>query len=111
MRERNRRATRSVVVLGGVCLGGENEAAGARLLVALVLDGQLGQVAEDVLHLGVLVVTLGTAEIVERLNVIEDGVNDGDDDGDEDGVKPDDDDGDDGSVSVDGFDVAAVRAG
>ena len=51
---------------------------------SLVLDSNLGEMADDVLHLGVSLASLGTAEVVEPLDVVEEIVNDGNNDGDTD---------------------------
>ncbi|TLD30651.1 hypothetical protein PspLS_02350 [Pyricularia sp. CBS 133598] len=63
--------------------------------VDLVLDGDLAQVGEDVLHHGVLGRALLAAEVVEALPAGHDVVDDADDDDDSDGVDPDEDNGDD----------------
>lgn len=71
-----------------------------RLGVLVVLNSKLGKVTNDVLHLGVMDVAVGTAKVVEPLDLVEKVVDDGDDNGDEDGVHPDDDDGDNIDPSV-----------
>lgn len=68
--------------------------------VDFVLDGDLAQVGEDVLHHGVLGRALLAAEVVKALPAGHDVVDDTNDDDDSDGVDPDQDDGDnvDGTV-------------
>ena len=72
------------------------------MLVPLVRNCNLGQVHEDVLHLGVGVGALGTAEVVEPRQGAEQVVDDSNDDRDTDGEAPDDQDGDDAGVAVRG---------
>jgi len=69
-------------------------------IVLLVGNGDLGQVGEDVLHLGICAAALGAAEVVEPCHAVHEVVDDSNDDRDTDGVTPDDDDGDNGSVAV-----------
>lgn len=88
-----------VVLLGLGGLGGEVPSASSEI-VLLVGNGDLGQVGEDVLHLGVCATALGAAKVVEPCHAVHEVVDDSDDDRDTDGVTPDDDDGDDGSVAV-----------
>jgi len=83
--------------LGG--LGCQEPAIGS-VLVLLVGDGDLVQVSEDVLHLGVSVAALVTSEVVEPCPFVEEVVDDGNDDGDTDRVTPDNDNGDNAGVSV-----------
>ncbi|TLD16715.1 uncharacterized protein PgNI_01314 [Pyricularia grisea] len=79
---------------------GSNVVAVATTSVDLVLDGDLAQVGEDVLHHGVLGGALLAAEVVQALPAGHDVVDDTNDDDDGDGVDPDQDDGDnvDGAV-------------
>jgi len=79
------------------------------VLVALVGNSNLGQVHEDVLHLGVGVGALGTAEVVEPRHGAEEVVDDGDDDGDTDGETPDGEHGDDAGAAVMGQEVVLGR--
>lgn len=97
---------RLVVLLG--LRGAWRQVPALAVLVPLVLDGDLGQVHDDVLHLGVGTAALGTAEVVEPRPLVEQVVHDGDDDDDTDGVGPDDDDGDDAGVAVGGEEPVVV---
>jgi len=65
------------------------------VLILLVLDGQLAEMANDVLHLGVVNIALGTAKVREAGDNVEQVVGDGDDDGDTNRVGPHHDDSDD----------------
>jgi hypothetical protein len=65
----------------------------------LVLQSKLGEVTNDVLHLGVVVVALFAANVGKRGDGVEEVVDDGDDDGNTDGVAPDNDNGDDVGVA------------
>jgi hypothetical protein len=69
----------------------------------LVLQSKLGEVADDVLHLGVVVAALLATDVGKRGDGVEEVVDDGDDDGNTDGVTPDDDNGDNVSVAVKGL--------
>jgi len=68
-----------------------------------VLQSKLGEVADDVLHLGVVVAALLATDVGKRGDGVKKVVDDGDDDGDTDGVTPDDDNGDNVSVAVKGL--------
>ena len=68
-----------------------------------MLQSKLGEVADDVLHLGVVVAALLATDVGKRGDGVEEVVDDGDDDGDTDGVTPDDDNGDNVSVAVKGL--------
>jgi len=59
-----------------------------------VLEGHLGNVSQDVLDLGILLVPVLAAEVVKGRDLVKKVVDDGDDNGDTDTVGPDDDDGD-----------------
>lgn len=79
--------------------------------ISLVLDGQLGQVANEVLDLGVGLGAVLAAEVVEPRDLAQDVVDHGDDDGDTDRVGPDDNDGDNVDITVDGVLGGGRRAG
>lgn len=81
-------------------MAGDEVVSVGTVLVALVLNGKLGKVAEDVLHVGIRGGTLGTTKVVQPSNLVEEVVDDSDDDGDSDRVTPDDDDSDNGGVAV-----------
>eukprot|EP01083_Nonionella_stella_P316476 1147731_1 len=70
-------------------LGGQNVSRLLGLGVNVVLNGKLGKVTDDVLHLGVVHIAVGTSEVIEPLNLVEEVVDNGNDNGDEDGVDPD----------------------
>lgn len=72
--------------------------------VGLVLQSKLGEVADDVLHLGVVVGTALATDVGKGGDGVEEVVDDGDDDGNTDGVAPDDNNGDDVGVAVEGLD-------
>ncbi|KAK1241977.1 LOW QUALITY PROTEIN: hypothetical protein MKX07_007800 [Trichoderma sp. CBMAI-0711] len=63
-------------------------------VVSLVLNGELLESSNDVLDNGVLLLAVLAAKVVERRDLVEDEVDNGDDDGDTEGVQPDNDDGD-----------------
>lgn len=69
----------------------------------LVLQSKLGEVADDVLHLGVVVAALLATDVGKRGDGVEEVVRDGDDDGNTNGVTPDDNNGDNVSVAVKGL--------
>ena len=54
-----------------------------------MLNGELGKVTNDVLHLGVVHVAVCASEVVEPLDLVKEVVDNGNDNGDEDGVDPD----------------------
>jgi len=81
-------------------LGGQHPAILTSLAVLLVVDGELAKVADNVLHLAVVHVTVLATEIVEPSDLVEEEVDNGDDDGDTNGVAPDDDDSDNVGPSV-----------
>lgn len=85
-----------VLVLGA-------DAPGVGLLV--MLNSDLGKMADDVLDLGVLDGAGLASKVVEPGPVAEQVVDDGNDDGDSDGVTPDNDNGDDVGVSVESEDA------
>ena len=70
------------------------------MFILLMLERQLAQMADDVLHLSIVDAAVLAAEIVEGRNLVEEEVCDGDDDGDTDRVSPYHDSGDNISVSV-----------
>jgi hypothetical protein len=72
-------------------LGGQHPSLVTGLGVKIVLNSQLGKMANDVLHLGVVVAALCATKVVEPRNLVEKVVDDGNDDGDEDGVHPNND--------------------
>ena len=53
--------------------------AAATLIVALVLDGDLTEMTDDVLHLGVAAATALAAKVVKPFNLVHQVVDDGDD--------------------------------
>ena len=63
--------------LGGPCA---QVPAAATLVVALVLDSDLGEMAEDVLHLSIASAAALTAKIVEPFDLVHQVVDDGNDD-------------------------------
>lgn len=85
--------------------------AAVSVLILLVLDGNLGEMHENVLHLGVSAAALGTSKVVQPGPLVEQVVDDGDDDDDTDGVCPDDNDSDDGGVAVGKETVVGGRVG
>lgn len=54
--------------------------AAATLIVALVLDGDLAEMTDDVLHLGIAATTALAAEVVQPFDLVHQVVDDGDDD-------------------------------
>ena len=72
------------------------------VLINLVLHGNLGQVSNDVLDLGVCLGALLAAKVVQPAELVHEVVGDGADDGDTNGVTPDNADGNDGSTSIGG---------
>jgi hypothetical protein len=66
----------------------------------LILQGKLGEVADDVFHLRVVVGTALATDVGKGRNGVEEVVDDGDDNGNTDGVAPDDDNGDDVGVAI-----------
>jgi len=78
------------------------EAIRGTILATLMLQSQLGHMANDVLHLGISVAALAAAKVVKPAQLVEEEVDDGNDDGDSDGVTPDNDDSDDGGMAVRG---------
>ena len=54
--------------------------AAATLIVALVLDGDLAEMTDDVLHLGIAAATALAAEVIEPFDLVHQVVDDGDDD-------------------------------
>ena len=54
--------------------------AAATLIVALMLDGDLAEMTDDVLHLGIATATALAAEVVEPFDLVHQVVDDGDDD-------------------------------
>jgi hypothetical protein len=70
--------------------------------VNLLLHGNLGKVAKNVLHLAVGSAALSTSEVVEPRPLVEKSVDDGNNNGDADGVDPDNNDGDNVGVTIDG---------
>ena len=89
-----------VILVAGLSLDGVATLAVGR---GLVLQSKLGQVTDDVLHLGVVVAALFASNVGKRGNGVEQVVDDGDDDGNTNGVTPDDDNGDDVGVAVEGL--------
>jgi hypothetical protein len=69
----------------------------------LVLQSKLGEVADDVLHLGIVVGTALATDVGKRGDGVEEVVDNGDDDSHTNGVAPDDNDGDDVGVAVEGL--------
>ena len=65
-----------------------------------MLDGKLGEVTDDVLHLAVVDIAVDTTEVIEPCDLVEEVVDDGDDNGNTNGVAPDDNDGDDVSPAI-----------
>ena len=70
------------------------------VLVLLVLQGQFAQMADDVLHLGVVQTAVLATQVGERGDLVEQEIGDGEEDQDADGIGPDDDDCDDAGVAV-----------
>lgn len=70
------------------------------VLISLVLQGNLGEVHEEVLDLGIRLAALGAAEVVEPFQLVEEVVDNGNNDGDTDREGPDDHHGDDTGVAV-----------
>ena len=89
-----------VILVAGLSLDGVATLAVGR---GLVLQSKLGQVTDDVLHLGVVVAALFASNVGKSGDRVEQVVDDGDDDGNTDGVTPDDDNGDNVSVAVKGL--------
>ena len=54
--------------------------AAATLVIPFVLDGDLGEMSKDVLHLGIAATTALAAEVVEPRNLVHQVVDDGDND-------------------------------
>lgn len=73
-----------------------------RIGVHLVLNRDLVQQQQRILHLGVLLLAVLAAQVVQPRDLVEDDVDDGDEDRHTDRVRPDDDDGDDIRVAVTG---------
>jgi len=59
-----------------------------------MLNGQLGQMGNNVLHLGIRVTALGSAKVVEGGDLVHEEIDNRNDNGDTHTVTPDDDDGD-----------------
>merc|ERR1712072_1483863 len=91
---RLRRSAKRLVIIGIVVGLADQRVLVATVLILLVLDSQLAEVADDVLHLSVVDVALGTAEVGKAGNDVEEVVGDGDDDGDTNRVGPHHDNGD-----------------
>lgn len=53
--------------------------AATTLIVALVLDGDLAEMTDDVLHLGIAAATALAAEVIEPFDLVHQIVDDGDD--------------------------------
>ena len=53
--------------------------AAATLIVAFVLNGDLAEMADDILHLGIAAATALAAEVVEPFDLVHQVVDDGDD--------------------------------
>jgi len=69
-------------------------------LILRVLNGNLGKMGKDVLHVGVGAVALGTSKVVEPRPVVHQVVNNGSDDGDTNGETPDNNNSDNAGVTV-----------
>ena len=54
--------------------------AATTLIVALMLDGDLAEMTDDVLHLGVATATTLATEVIEPCDLVHQVVDDGDDD-------------------------------
>lgn len=87
-----------VTLLAGVC-------------ILRVDKGELAEVTDDVLHLGVVGGARLTAEVVKGWDAVKEVVDDGDDDGDTDGVAPDNHNGDNVDPSVLALVVGGVWVG
>ncbi|KAI6876686.1 plasma membrane H+-ATPase Pma1 [Hortaea werneckii] len=85
---RLRRSAKRLVIIGIVVGLADQRVLVTAVLILLVLDSQLAEVADDVLHLGVVDVALGTAEVGKAGDNVEEVVGNGDDDGDTNRVGP-----------------------
>lgn len=103
------KAQRLLIVLLGVSASTKGEPALASV-VNLVLNGELVEVGEEVLDLGVSLGAGLTAKVVEGGDLGQDVVNNGDDDHNTDRVTPDDNNGDNVNVAVPREGSSAVRA-
>lgn len=72
------------------------------VLILLHLDGDLGQVHDNVLHLGISLGALSTSKVVEPFEAVHDIVDNGADNNDTNGETPDNDNSDDASVAIGG---------
>jgi len=70
------------------------------IITSLVLNGNLGQVTDDVLHLSVGMASLRAAKIVEPADLVKEVVDNSDDDDNTNGVTPNNDDSDDARMSI-----------
>ena len=70
------------------------------VLILLHLDGDLGQMHDNILHLGIGLGALGTSKVVEPLEAVHDIVDNGADDDDSNGETPDNNNGDDAGASI-----------
>lgn len=65
-----------------------------------MLDSNLGEMADDVLQVGIGLASGVAAKVVEPLDVVKEVVGDGNDDGNTNGESPDDDNGNDTGVAI-----------
>ena len=72
------------------------------VLILLHLDSDLGQVHNNILHLGIGLGTLGTSEVVEPFEAVHDIVDNGTDDDNTDRETPDNDNSDNAGATVGG---------
>lgn len=98
----NRAYAHLVVILLFSRLGGQCPSA-VSVLVLLMLERQLAQMTNDILHLGVVDIAVGAAEVVETRNFVEKEVGDSHDDDHADRVGPDNDAGNDIGVTPGGL--------
>ncbi|KAH6603711.1 hypothetical protein Trco_008486 [Trichoderma cornu-damae] len=81
-------------------LVGKEVSVNAGRLVSLVLNGELLESGDDVLDNGILLLAVLAAEVVQRRDLVQDEVDNGNEDGDAERVQPDDDNGDDVGPAV-----------
>lgn len=77
-------------------------------VIPLMLNRDLAQMRQDILHLGIAVGSLDTSEVIQPLQLIKQVIHKGDDDGDGDRVGPNNDDGDNGGVARVGEELVMI---
>lgn len=89
-----------LLLLLGISVTSDEVVSVSAVVIPLVLDGELGKVTKDVLHVGIGSAALGTSEVVQPCDLVHQVVHNSNDNNDGNGVEPDNDDGDNGGVAI-----------